>query len=78
MISKFLFYFVTMSGYRLDRTKFKGQTAEEAADHASYYQKLTWQERAKIAHYLNSIAFNFPLDSPPKMDKTKFKARARD
>lgn len=67
-----------MSEYRLDRTKFKAQTAEEAADHAIYYQKLTWQERARIAHYLNSIAFNFPLDDQPRMDKTKFKARARD
>ncbi len=67
-----------MTEYKLDRTKFKAQTAEEAADHASYYQKLTWQERAKIAHYLNSIAFSFSVENPPKMDKTKFKARSRN
>ncbi len=67
-----------MSEYRLDRTNFKAQTVEEAADHATYFQKLIWQEQAKIAHYLNSIAFNFPLDDQPRMDKTKFEARARD
>jgi len=66
-----------MPKYRLDRNKFKAQTAEEAADHAKYYQKLTWQERAEIAHYLNSIAFNFPLDNSPRMDKTKFEVRSR-
>jgi hypothetical protein len=34
-----------MSMYRLDRSAFKAQTAKEAANHASYYKALTWQER---------------------------------
>ena len=63
-----------MKTFRSDRTAFKAQTAEEAADHASYYAKLTWQERLTIAAYLNSVAYNYPLHQPPKMDKTKFKA----
>lgn len=63
-----------MKKFRLDRSAFKGQTAEEAANHAPYYAKLTWQERLAIAAYLNSIAYNYPLDNPPRMDKTKFKA----
>ena len=66
-----------MAPYKLDRTKFKGQTAEEAADHASYYSSLTWQERCRIANYLNSIAYNFPEEKPPRLDRTKFKARSR-
>jgi len=68
---------LNMSSYKLDRTKFKAQTAEEAADHATY-QSLTWQERLKIANYLNSIAYNYPENNPPRLDRTKFKARARD
>ncbi|RDC57133.1 hypothetical protein DU508_08050 [Pedobacter chinensis] len=65
--------------YRLDRTAFKAQTAEEASkSHAEFYKKLSWQERLKIANYLNSIAFNFPEDNPPKMDRTKFSVRARN
>jgi hypothetical protein len=66
-----------MSSYRLDRTAFKAQTAEEAADHAAYYRNLTWQERLRIANYLNSIAYNYPENEPPKMDKTIFSMRGR-
>ena len=66
-----------MSPFKLDRTAFKAQTAKEAANHAPYYLSLTWQERLRIANYLNSIAFNYPEDCPPKMDKTKFSVRSR-
>jgi len=67
-----------MSLYRLDRTAFKAQTAEEAAKHAPYYKTLTWQERLRIANYLNSIAYNYPENEPPRMDKTAFKVRSRN
>ncbi|MBK0382216.1 hypothetical protein I5M32_04520 [Pedobacter sp. SD-b] len=67
-----------MSPFKLDRTKFKGQTFEEAADHSGYYQSLTWQQRLKVANYLNSIAYNYPEDRPPRLDRTKFKARGRE
>jgi len=50
-----------MSTFRLDRSAFKAQTAGEAADHVSYYAKLSWQERLAVASYLNSIAYNYPL-----------------
>jgi hypothetical protein len=66
-----------MSNYRLDRTVFKAQTAEQAADHGSYYRTLTWQERLRIANYLNSVAYNYPENEPPKVDRTVFKARSR-
>jgi hypothetical protein len=67
-----------MSSYRLDRTAFKAQTAEEASkSDAAYYKTLTPQERLRIAEYLNSIAYNYPENDPPRMDKTVFEARAR-
>jgi len=66
-----------MSSFRLDRTQFKAQTVQEAANHASYYRTLTWQERLRIANYLNSIAYNFPENNPPRLDRTKFQARSR-
>jgi hypothetical protein len=66
-----------MAAYRLDRSKFKAQSAEKAADHASYYRDLSWQERLRVALYLNSIAYNYPENMPPRLDKTKFKAVAR-
>jgi len=67
-----------MSSYRLDRTAFKAQTAEEAANHAAYYKTLTWQERLRIANYLNSIAYNYPENEPPRIDRTAFKIRHRE
>jgi hypothetical protein len=66
-----------MSSYRLDRTAFKMQTADEASNHAVYYKSLTWQERLRTANYLNSIAYNYPEDEPPRMDKTIFKMTSR-
>ncbi|MDB5002188.1 MAG: hypothetical protein JWQ34_413 [Mucilaginibacter sp.] len=67
-----------MSSYRLDRTVFKAQTADEAtASQAAYYRSLTWQERLRIANYLNSIAYNYPENEPPRMDKTVFSMRSR-
>jgi hypothetical protein len=66
-----------MAKYRLDRNAFKGQTLDEAANHAGYYKSMTWQERLRIAAYLNSMAFNYPENHPPRMDKSKFNARSR-
>jgi len=64
--------------YRLDRTAFKAQTAEEANKADSiYYKNLSWQERMRIANYLNSVAYNYPENNPPKMDKTVFSVRTR-
>ena len=67
-----------MLPYKLDRTAFKGQTMEEAADHTAYYRKLSWMERLRVSAYLNSVAFNYPQDSPPRMDKTKFEVKSRN
>ena len=61
-----------MNSFKFDRTEFKGQTLHEASNHAEYYKKLTWQERLKITAYLNSVAYNYDLNNPPMMDKTKF------
>lgn len=66
-----------MSVFRLDRKAFKAQTVEEAADHSNYYSKISWKERLEIAAYLNSVAFDYPLLSPPRLDRTKFKASSR-
>jgi hypothetical protein len=67
-----------MGSYSLDRTAFKAQSAEQASkSQAEYYRSLTWQERMRIANYLNSIAYNYPENEPPRMDKTVFKVRSR-
>lgn len=49
---------------------------KEAASHASEYKKLSWQDRLKVAAYLNSVAYKFDLNNPPQMDRTKFSAKS--
>ncbi|MBS1759182.1 MAG: hypothetical protein JST23_03580 [Bacteroidetes bacterium] len=66
-----------MLSFKLDRSAFKAQSTTDAAKHAQYYKTLTWQERLKITAYLNSIAYNYPLNSPPKLDRTKFSVKSR-
>jgi hypothetical protein len=65
-----------MDRFKLDRTAFKGQTQKEAANHAVVYKKLSWQERLKIAEYLNSVAYNYDINNPPRMDRTKFSVKS--
>ncbi len=67
-----------MSSFRLDRTAFKVQTAQEASNHAAYYKTLTVEERLRIANYLNSVAYNYPENEPPRLDRAIFKIRSRD
>lgn len=68
-----------MQKYPLDRTVFKAHTAIDAsAMHARYYKKRSWRERLIKAQYLNSIAYNFAVNDPPRLDRTKFSARARN
>jgi len=66
-----------MSKFRLDRKAFKAQTVQEAANHALYYKNKHWTERLAVAAYLNSIAYNYPIDSPPRLNRTKFSVRGR-
>ena len=65
-----------MDRFKLDRTAFKGQTQKEAANHSVFYKKLSWQERLKIAEYLNSVAYNYDINNPPRMDRTKFSVKS--
>lgn len=65
-----------MNSFKLDRTAFKAQTMKEAANHVSEYKKLSWQDRLKVAAYLNSVAYNFDLNNPPQMDRTKFSIKS--
>ena len=66
-----------MAKYKLDLNAFKGQTFEEASNHSGYYKSLSWQDRLRVTAYLNSVAFNYPENHPPRMDKSKFKTRSR-
>ncbi len=63
---------------KLDRTAFKYQTINEASHNLKFWQSQTYKKRLQAANYLNSVAYNFDINNPPKMDKTVFKIRKRE
>jgi hypothetical protein len=58
--------------YRLDKTVFQAMTVEEADSYMRDYRKYNWKERMQISFYLTSLAYNFDIKNPPRMDKTIF------
>lgn len=63
------------NNFKLDRTAFKAMTLQQA-DKETNYKHLTAFERLKITAYLNSVAYNYDINNPPKMDRTVFEARS--
>lgn len=61
--------------FKLDRTKFKMYKLEDAPKAIDYWKDKSMEERLAAAEYLNSIAYNYPLGNPPRLDRTKFSMR---
>ena len=61
--------------YRLDRTKFKMQTHADASHQLEYWRSKPIEERLRAAYYLISVAYNFDVNHPPKLDRTSFSMR---
>lgn len=61
--------------FKLDRNAFAPLSIEEADNQMNNYKSFTPNERLLIAAYLNSVAFNYDINNPSKMDKTIFEAR---
>ena len=62
--------------FRLDRTAFHAGTHAEVEAYHRQHQPATMAERLRAAHYLNSVAYNFDLNNPPRLDRTAFSCRA--
>jgi hypothetical protein len=62
-----------MSELKMDRTAFwAGKMNDQTERNRVFWSKKTLDERLAAAAYLNSIAYGYPLDSPPRMDRTVF------
>ena len=64
--------------YKLDRNSFKILSFEEADDNARNYKNDSFQERLIAALYLTSIAYQFDINNPPKIDRTVFSMKKRN
>lgn len=60
----------------MDKTAFKMQTFEEADDAMRNYTNHSVKERLEIAYYLTSVAYQFDLEHPSRMDKTIFRIKS--
>ena len=64
-----------MMKFKLDRSAFSALSLEEADKQMRQHQHFSVKERIELMHYLNSIAYNYPLSDPPKMQKVFSGAR---
>lgn len=60
---------------KLDRTAFHMGTYEETEQYHAECHPKTLEERLRNAMYLNSIAFQFDINNPPRLDRTVFSTR---
>lgn len=60
---------------KLDRTFGSSSNFYSQKKESAYYKKLSKEEIAEVFSYLNSVSYNYPIDKPPKMDKTVFSSR---
>lgn len=65
-----------MTTFKLDRTAFKFQTKSQAANHTDYYKKMTWKERLSVTFFLNSAAYNFDANNPPRINRNQFSVKS--
>lgn len=61
--------------FRLDRTAHHAGTHEQAGHYHARHQPATPAERLRAAAYLNSVAYGYDLDNPPRLDRTAFATR---
>lgn len=62
-----------MNEIRLDRTAFwAGKISDQTERNRVFWSNKTLDERLAAAAYLNSIAYGYPLTSPPRLDRTTF------
>lgn len=66
------------SPYKFDKTAFQAMTASEADEYQRDYSKESMERRLEIALYLTSIAYNFDMNNPPRMDKIIFSAEKQE
>ncbi|MCZ6675116.1 MAG: hypothetical protein O7C75_19455 [Verrucomicrobia bacterium] len=67
-----------MKRFRLDRSAFSMRAhAQTEKQNFEYWAGQSVADRLAAAAYLNSVAYSYPYESPPRLDKTAHEARKR-
>ena len=61
--------------FKLDRNIFSTSKITDFKKESDNYADFTTAEKHSAFHYLQSVAYNFPINKYPKMDKTLFATR---
>ncbi|MDP2174786.1 MAG: hypothetical protein Q8K70_02635 [Bacteroidota bacterium] len=63
---------------KMDRTVFDMFKKDEEPNDFKYWQTKTVKARLLAAAYLNSVAYNYDINNPPKVDRTVFSIEKRE
>lgn len=61
--------------FKLDRTVSSSGKITDQKTETDNYKNYTIAQIAEVFKYLQSVAFNYPIDQPLRMDKTIFSSR---
>ncbi len=61
--------------FKLDRNYHKAYNLKDFYREIDNYKHLSFEEKLKVFAYLQSVAYNFKLGFPPRMDKTMHSSR---
>ena len=56
--------------FKLDRSFHKTYNLKQIQKDSDKYSHLNQEEKFRVFAYLQSVAYNYKLGSPPKMDKS--------
>ena len=56
--------------FKLDRNFHRTYNQFAKQREVDNYKQMNFDEKAKVFAYLQSVAYNYKLGSPPKMDRT--------
>lgn len=60
-----------------DKTAFRHQSLAKASHNLDFWKKQSLEKRLQAANYLTSVAYNFDINEPPRMDRSYFEIRIR-
>ena len=61
--------------FKLDRKAHSSGKITDFKKESDNYKNFTLEEIGEVFSYLQSVAYNYPIDKPLKMDKTIFSVR---
>lgn len=65
--------------FKLDRTAFWAGKHEDNEERIkNFWHDQSASDRLNAACYLNSVAYNYDINNPPKIDRTFFSMRKND